>query len=39
MERQVTGVGIGLHGARPIVAAVTCVAQSATVDETSADEE
>ena len=25
IERQVTGVGIGQHGARPIAASVTCV--------------
>ena len=38
-EIQVTGAGIGLHGTRPIVATVTCVVQSATVDAASADEE
>ena len=39
IEIQVTGVGIGLHGARPIVATVTCAAQSANGDVASADEE
>ena len=38
-ETQDTGVGIGLHGARPIVAIVTCGIQSVTVDAASADEE
>ena len=39
IEIQATGVGIGLHGARPIVAIVTCVVQNAIVDVASADEE
>ena len=39
IEIQVTGEGIGLHGARPIAAIVTCEAQSATADGASADEE
>ena len=39
IEGQDTGVGIGLHGARPIVAIVTCVIQSVIADVASADEE
>ena len=39
IERQVTGVGSGLHGARPIGAIGTCAVQSAKADEASADEE
>ena len=39
IEIQVTGVDSGLHSARPIVAIVTCGAQSATVDVSSANEE
>ncbi len=39
IETQVTGVGIGLHGARPIGAKATCVVQSVTADGASADEE
>ncbi|MBR2659042.1 hypothetical protein IKD57_04150 [Candidatus Saccharibacteria bacterium] len=39
IEIQATGVGTGLHGARPIGATVTCVVQSGTVDVASADEE
>ena len=39
VEAQETGVGTGLHGARPIEAKVTCAVQSATVDVSSTHKE